>query len=160
VGDTKEAEVETSISQCREVARRPGRGRRRAAVILLLGLATAALLVGPSSGMAAFSNARAGKTSSPAALLVVQRAGARDDLVRVAAGTPQTVGTLPARAGSAVAAPDGSAVAYLPWKTGPAFWVTTPAGAVTTVSLADLGVRVVDAVTWASPTTLIVSGSK
>ena len=158
--DTEEAEVEMSISQRRGGARRPGRGRRCAAVVLLVGLAAAALLVGPSFGTAAFSHARAGKTSAPAALLVVQRAGAKDDLVRVAAGTPQKVGTLPARAGSAVAAPDGSAVAYLPWKTGPVFWVATPAGAVATVSLADLGVRVVDAVTWTSPTTLIVSGSK
>jgi len=137
------------------------------ACVLLLGLvAAAALLVGAgcASGSAEVAaspaQSAAGAEDAGAALLVVRRAGAKDDLVRLAGGTAQTVGTLPGRAAGAIAAPDGSAVAYLPMKWGPRFWVATPTGEVSMVSLAGLGVTFVDAVTWASPTQLIVSGGK
>ena len=160
--------METSVWRRRDGAQGSEHGRHRSAVPLLLSLMAGALLFAPACGTAATAAAQALKTnppasrpaSAPAALLVVQRAGAGEDIVRVAGGTPQKVGTLPARVVQVAVAPDGGAVAYLPWKAGPAFWVATPAGAATTVSLAKLGVKVVDAVTWASPTTLIVSGTK
>jgi hypothetical protein len=136
-------------------------------VALLLGLAAAALLVGAAGGAFGPERAAAGPARSAAgvgdasaALLVVRRAGAKDDLVRLFGGTSRTVGTLPGRAARGVAAPDGSAVAYLPMKWAPRFWVATPSGEVRTVSLASLGVTFVDAVTWTSPTQLVVSGCK
>jgi hypothetical protein len=135
--------------------------------VLLLGLAAgAALLVGagstPGAAQAAVSPApsAAGAAGTSEALLVARRAGARDDLVRLTDQTSQTIGALPGRAVRAVAAPDGRAVAYLPMKWGPRFWVATPSGEVRTVSLASLGVTFVDAVTWTSPTQLIVSAGK
>jgi len=116
-----------------------------------------------ASGPAGAAASSSGATEPPGSgqsLLVVRRAGATDDLVLLSGGTSRTVGALPGRAAVAVAAPDGSAVAYLPMKWGPRIWVATPAGTVRTVSLASLGVTCVDAVTWASPTQLILSGRK
>ena len=135
---------------------------------LLLGFAAAATMLvrasegasGPAQAAVVPALTAAGAEGTSAELLVVRRAAAKDDLVRLAVGTLQTVGTLPGRAVSAVAAPDGSAVAYLPMKWGPRFWVATPSGEVRTVSLVSLGVTFVDAVTWTSPTQLIVSGCK
>jgi len=85
------------------------------ACVLLLGLAAAAALLvgaGCASGSAQVATSpaqsAAGAGDAGAALLVVRRAGAKDDLVRLAGGTAQTVGTLPGRAAGAVAAPDES----------------------------------------------------
>ena len=146
---------------------------RKLVVISLAGVAlfgfaaTATMLIrasgrasGPAQAAVVPALTAAGAAGTSEALLVARRAGAKDDLVRLTDQTSQTVGTLPGRAVSAVAAPDGSAVAYLPMKWGPRFWVATPSGEVRTVSLASLGVTFVDAVTWSSPTQLIVSGCK
>ena len=114
-------------------------------------------LAGLCAAVAAASPAISKDGSS--ALLLVRLHGSRDDLVSVpTGGSQQVVGSLPGRAALAVTAPDGSAVAYLPAKTGASIWVASSSGLVRTVSLARRGVTVVDALTWVSPTRLVVSG--
>jgi hypothetical protein len=136
------------------------------ACVLPLGFVVVALAgevaggASPAATAMAAAQPASGASGLGAALLVVRRAGARDDLARLAGETSQTVGALPGRALRAVRAPDGSAVAYLPMKGGPRFWVATPSGEVKTVSLIALGVTSVEALTWTSPTQLVVAGSK
>ena len=136
------------------------------ALCVLLGGVAAALPAcgggapGPADAPASSGSPAASPPGSTEALLVVRRAGGADDLVLYSGGAARTIGTLPGRAAVSVAAPDGGAVAYLPMKWGPRFWVATPAGVVRTVSLARLGVTLVDTVTWISPTGLVASGRR
>jgi len=100
-------------------------------------------------------------TPQPSSIAVVRREGGRDALWSVApAGGATKLVDLSFRPVRIEASPDGAKLALLRSTGGPRVFVyDSAAGTLKTLSLAPRGVKQVDAITWLSNSSLLVSGS-
>ena len=142
----------------------------------LLGAAMLAACGGSSGGSSSAPSASASaaapfSSSSPVAVLdvpgslaVVRKDGpGRFGVWRVtpSEASQTRVCALPTEPYSVAVSPGGTRLAYIPLSFGPVFTtVDLPSGDVRRISLAGLGVKGIDALTWISDTQLVVSGSR
>jgi hypothetical protein len=100
----------------------------------------------------------------PGSLAVVRKEGpGRFGVWRVTPGdaSQARICALPTEPYSVAVSPGGTRLAYIPLSFGPAFTtVEVFSGDVRRISLAGLGVKGIDALTWISDTQLVVSGSR
>jgi len=146
-------------------------------VVAVIALATAVALIGGSQMLGGSARASTASVHAPAAatpaphalpapqpssIAVVRREAGRDALWSVApAGAATKLVDLSFRPARIEASPDGAKLALLRSTGGPRVFVyDIAAGTLKTLSLAPRGVRQVDAITWRSNGSLIVSGSR
>ena len=128
------------------------------AVAVTVALAAVCLIAFVRSGAAV----AASPTVEPANLLTLRSDGDHDDvwLLTTAGGEGTRVGELPGPAAWAAVSPDRTTVAYEPADGRPEVWIGTSSAAPRTISLRGAGIKKFIGVSWASDTTLLISGSK
>jgi len=137
------------------MASKTGRGHLRLLLLLMPVVLLAPLVAACSSGP---TGAASASGRSPSSLLVLRKEGKQVTVWRLNGGKEEQIAQLPGQAALAAVSPDSKTVAYLPMRAGRVLWLLDDTGQVKTLQLSARGLRVIDALTWISPSQVVLSG--